>query len=170
MKINNISIMSRTALDFEFEVAKSVTVFCGEHASLVLDLISEVLGERGSSFSPDSIDDGHFIIHTDVDIEGKGYAVCYIRNADYIGDNRIAVNFKLNSIEFSEDNTVEFLEKRTANKERRPIFVYPDELAKRDDPVSFICGLASSDRQVFVAAVECPEIDYPAVMCVNVQA
>ena len=168
MKINNISIVSHDALDFDLQGVGPVTLFCGEHAGLVLDLISEVLGERGSSFSPDIVDDGRFIIHADLDIEGKGYAVCYIRNADYIGDNRIAVNFKPNSLEFSEDDTVEFLEKRTATKESRPIFVYPDELAKRDDLAAFIRELATSDRQVFVAAVECPEIDHPAVKCVKV--
>ena len=170
MKINNISIMSRTAIDFELEVAKPVTVFCGEHAALVLNLIREVLGEEGSEVDPDSVDDGRFVIHADVDMEGKNYSICYIRNADFIGDNRIAVNFKPNSIEYSGEDTLEFLEKRSATKESRPVFIYPDELAKRDDPVSFIRELASSDRQVFVGATKCPVIDHPAVMCVNVQA
>ena len=98
MKINNISITSHTALDFEINGAKPITILRGKHSALALDLMREVLGDHNSVCDPDNTCDGHFIIHTDVDINGKNYSACYIRGADFLGDNRIAVNFKPNSI------------------------------------------------------------------------
>ena len=71
MKINNISIKSHTALDFEINVSKPVTVLRGKHSALALDLMREVLGDHNSVCDPDNIDDGHFIIHADVDKVSK---------------------------------------------------------------------------------------------------
>ena len=42
MKINNISITSHTAIDFELNEVKPITIFRGKHSSIVLDLMREV--------------------------------------------------------------------------------------------------------------------------------
>lgn len=155
MKINNISIMSHNALDFELNQVKPITIFRGNHSSLVLDLVREVIGDNNPVCDPDSVDDGHFIIHTDIDIDGKNYSACYIRSADFPGDNRIAVNFKPNSIEYSEDDTIEFTKKcKEINAEKRPIFIYPSELGGNNNVTAFIQALSGADRQVFLAVPE----------------
>jgi hypothetical protein len=155
MKINNISIMSHNALDFELNEVKPITIFRGKHSSLVLDLMREVIGDNNPVCNPDNIDDGHFIIHTDIDMDGKNYSACYIRRADFPGDNRIAVNFKPNSIEYSKDDTIEFIEKcKEINAEKRPIFIYPSELGENNNVTAFIQALSGADRQVFLAVPE----------------
>ena len=162
MKINNISIKSHTALDFEIDVSKPVSVLRGKHSALALDLMREVLGDHNSVCDPDNIDDGHFIIHADVDINGKNYSVCYIRGADFTHENRIAVNFKPDSIEYSEDDTMEFLKKRKEiNSNDRPLFIYPSALGEKNNVTAFIQALSGADRQVFLAIPEeFPEINY----------
>jgi hypothetical protein len=162
MKIKSITIMSHTALDFELNGAKPITIFRGKHSSLVLDLVREVIGDCNSTCDADSIDDGHFIIHADIDIDGKNYSACYIRGADFFGDNRIAVNFKPNSIEYSEDDTIEFLEKcKEINSDNRPVFIYPSALGEKNNVIAFIQALSGADRQVFLAvSEECSEIEH----------
>jgi hypothetical protein len=155
MKIKSISIMSHTALDFELNEAKPITIFRGKHSSLVLDLMREVIGDPNSKCDPDSVDDGHVIIHTDVDMDGKNYSACYIRRADFLGDNRIAVNFKPNSIEYSEDDTIEFTKKcKEINTDNRPVFIYPSELGEKNNVTAFIQALSGGDKQVFLAIPE----------------
>ena len=94
MKINSISITSQASLDFELKGTKPITILRGKNSSLALDLIREVIGERNFSCEQVDVDGGHFIIHTEVEMGEKNYSVCYIRNAESDGDNRIAVNFK----------------------------------------------------------------------------
>lgn len=167
MRINNISITSCTALDFELNEVTPVTVFRGKHSTLALDLIRELLGEKDLKCDPDGIDDGRFIIHADVEIDNKNYSVCYIRNADCIGDNRIAANFKPNSIEFSEEDTMEFLEKRTTVSNDRPVFIDQSELEEAD--VTALIKSLAGKRQVFISiSDEFPEIEHPNVINVAV--
>ncbi len=111
MKVTSINLKSATALDLEINVSKSVTVLSGTHSDLALDLVREIIGDYNATEDPDRIDDGHFVIHADIELDGKNYSVCYIRNADFIGDNRIAANFRPNSLEFSIDDTHEFSNK-----------------------------------------------------------
>ena len=94
MKINSISITSQASLDFELKGTKPITILRGKNSSLALDLVREVIGERNFSCERVDVDGGHFIIHTEVEKGEKNYSVCYIRNAESDGDNRIAVNFK----------------------------------------------------------------------------
>ena len=165
MKINNISIKSHTALDFEINVSKPVTVLRGKHSALALDLMREVLGDHNSVCDPDNIDNGHFIIHADVDIDGKKFSACYIRGADFPHDNRIAVNFKPDSIEYSEDDTMEFLKKRKEiNSNDRPLFIYPSALGEKNNVTAFIQALSGADRQVFLAIPE----EFPEINCENI--
>ena len=170
MKINNISITSHTALDFEINVAKPITILRGKHSALALDLMREVLGDHNRVSDLDSTCDGHFIIHTDVDIDGKNFSACYIRGADFLGDNRIAVNFKPNSIEYSENDTMEFLEKRKEiNSDNRPVFIYPSAMGEKDNVTAFIQALSGADRQVFLAIPEeFSEINHDNIMNVFV--
>ena len=111
MKIKNLTITSPSALDLELDIISPVCLLYGEHSELALDLIRELIGDYGAKNDPDCYDDGHFVIHSDIEIDGKNYNVCYIRNADFIGDNRIAANFIPNSFDFSKDDTEEFIEK-----------------------------------------------------------
>ena len=74
MKINNLSIISRHALDFEFAPTAPISILRGEHSALALDLIREVIGDLGEN-DPDGTDDGSFVIHTDLEMDGKDYAI-----------------------------------------------------------------------------------------------
>jgi hypothetical protein len=131
----------------------------------VLDLIRELIGDYGAKTDPDCYDDGHFVIHSDIEMDGKNYNVCYIRNADFMGDNRIAANFVPNSFEFSEDDTEEFIYKCNARgkdtnnvicngktcsitEDDRPLFVYCENT---DDVSQVLKCLVSLGRQTFVA-------------------
>ncbi|MBQ9785498.1 MAG: hypothetical protein IJW29_08350 [Clostridia bacterium] len=165
MKIKNLQITSASTLDLELNIEKPICVLHGEHSALVLDLIRELIGDYGAETDPDCFDDGHFVMHADVEIDKKSYGVCYIRNADFMGDNRIAANFAPNSLAFSEDDTVEFLEKCrarakdtnnvlcnyklcTATEDDRPLFVYCEDA---DDVTQVLDVLSSLGRQAFVA-------------------
>ncbi len=112
MKIKNLQISSLATLDLELDITTPICILRGLYSDLALDLIRELIGDYNAIYDPDQFDDGHFVIHSDVEIDGKNYAACYIRNADFMGDNRLAVNFVPNSIEFSKDDTLEFIEKR----------------------------------------------------------
>ena len=168
MKIKNLQITSPSTLDLELDITSPVCVLRGEYSDLALDLIRELIGDYGAENDPDCFDDGHFVIHSDIEMDGKYYQVCYIRNADFMGDNRIAANFVPNSLDFSTDDTIEFMKKcgerdkdrsnvlcglaHALNKEDdRPIFVY--NLDKIDDAKAqdFLDALADGGRQVFVA-------------------
>ena len=165
MKIKNLTITSPSTLDFELDITKPICVFHGECSELALDLIRELISDYDAKNDPDGYDDGHFVIHSDVEIDDKNYNVCYIRNADFMGDNRIAANFVPSSFEYSRDDTLEFLEKcKMLNKDLnnvvynykifsiteddRPLFVYCEET---DDVSQILECIASLGRQVFVA-------------------
>jgi hypothetical protein len=165
MKIKNLTITSPSALDFELDITAPICVLQGEHSALVLDLVRELIGDYSSENDPDCYDDGHFVIHSDIEIDDKNYTVCYIRNADFMGDNRIAANFVPNSFEFSMDDTEEFIDKcneRNKNtnnaicnykvfsiaEDDRPLFVYCED---SDDISAVIDALYALDRQIFIA-------------------
>lgn len=180
MRINSISIMSRDTLDFELEVNKQITVFCGKHAGLALDLIREVLGDKTAKNDPDSTCDGKFVIHSDIEIDNKNYGICYIRNADFMGDNRIGVNFTPNSIDYSLTDTEEFLKIRdkgiikTAynpsdliiSDDNTPIFLYCSDKNELDEAITY---LSSCRCQVFIAIESgCATVDCENVRTVNI--
>jgi hypothetical protein len=165
MKIKNLAITSPSALDLELDITSPVCLLSGEHSELALDLIRELIGDYDAKNDPDYYDDGRFVIHSDIEMDGKNYNVCYIRNADFIGDNRIAANFVPNSFEFSEDDTLEYLEKcKMRNKDLnnvvynykifsiteddRPLFVYCEDA---DDLSQILECLDFLGRQAFVA-------------------
>ena len=165
MKIKNLAITSPSTLDFELDIVSPVCVLYGEHSALALDLIRELIGDYGSEVDPDCYDDGRFVLNSDIEIDGKDYSVCYIRNADFIGDNRIAANFVPNSFDFSKDDTEEFIDKcNLRNKDTnnvlcnykvsviteddRPLFVYCDDA---DDFTSVIEVLSTLNRQVLIS-------------------
>ena len=113
MKINNIQLTSATAFDLEFDPVTPICVLRGYHSELALDLIREVMGDYDMIDDPDRIDDGRFVIHATVEMDSKNYRVCYIRNADVMGEYRLAANFEPDSTVFSEQDTIEFDRKRT---------------------------------------------------------
>ena len=169
MKIKNLQFTSPTALNFDLDITSQICLFRGKHSALVLDLIRELIGDYSSENDPDEFDDGRFVISSDVEMDGKNYDVCYIRNADYIGDNRIAANFVLNTFDFSRDDTKEFIDKcnlrdKDGNNvichhkvvcvspdDDRPLFVYCEDA---DDISHVLIYLSSLDRQAFVAMKE----------------
>ena len=167
MKIENLQITSASTFDLELNIEKPICVLRGEYSDLALDLIRELIGDYGAKNDPDRFDDGHFVIHSDIEMDGKNYQVCYIRNADFMGDNRIAANFVPNSFDFSKDDTIEFMkkcgqrDKDSSNvlhsltndpntKDDRPVFVYLSDFAN-ESVVTALDDLASTGRQVFVA-------------------
>lgn len=174
MNLTNIQITSATALSFATSLTAPVCVFHGRYADLALDLMRELIGDCGAQNDPDRIDDGRFIIHADVEMDGKNYSVCYIRNADFMGDNRLAVNFEPNSIRFSEDDTREFVDKCNED-DHGPIFVYEylDRLDHAIDVSPVLDTLSSLGRQVFMAV--CPnypieKLKHDAVQIVHTEA
>ena len=168
MKIKNLQITSPSVLDIELDVERPVCVLCGQHSALVLDLLRELIGDYGAVNDPDRFDDGHFIINSSLEIDGKDFDVCYIRNADFLGDDRIAANFTDGGLDFSEDDTLEFIDKRReratdssnilttptgdlSKQDDRPVFLYlaPDFNATALS--SLFDSVAQSGRQLFVA-------------------
>lgn len=112
MQINKLSITSQSSIEFEVDHLTNINFFCGCFSDLTLDLIRELIGDYGLKNDPDGIDDGRFIIHSDIIIDNKKYSVCYIRNFDTIGESRIGVNFEENSIYPSLSDTTEFIDHR----------------------------------------------------------
>lgn len=169
MKLNTLQITSPEAFDTVTTITRPVCLFHGNHAELALDLIRELIGDYGAEEDPDRVDDGHFVLHSDIEMEGKHYNVCYIRNADFMGDNRIAANFVPNSFSYSEDDTVEFVDACNArdkdasnvllncdsaisDEDDRPLFVYHlDRMDDAFDPMPWLARLAVTGRQVFVS-------------------
>ena len=165
MKIKNLTITSPSVLDLELDITSLVCLLYGKHSELALDLICELIGDYDAKNDPNCYDDGRFVIHPDIEMDGKNYNVCYIRNADFIGDNRIAANFVPNSLEYSENDTLEYLEKcKMFNKDLnnvvynykifsiaeddRPLFVYCEDA---DDVSQVLECLDSLGKQIFVA-------------------
>lgn len=168
MVIKHFQITSPASLDLSISPMAPVCLLHGEHSDLVLDLIRELIGDGNAEQDPDRLDDGRFVIHSDLEIDGKDYSVCYIRNADYMGDHRIAANFLPDSLAFSRDDTLEFLEKCSLrNKDMgnvilggrvgevsdddRPLFVYCSDA---EELLGIFPLLSSLNRQVFAALPE----------------
>ena len=166
----NIQITSATTFNFDFTSNAPICVLHGRYSDLALDLMREVIGDYGAQNNPNRVDDGRFVIHADIEMNNKNYSVCYIRNADFMGDNRIAANFEPNSFGFSEDDTREFVDKcnerdvdnhnvliKTADisycADDRPIFIYDyfDRLDEAIDITPILDALSSLGRQVFIA-------------------
>ena len=150
MKIKNLAITSPSVLDFELDITSPICVLCGEYSALVLDLIRELTQDYGAETDPDSYDDGRFVIHSDIEMDGKNYNVCYIRNADFMGDNRIAANFMPNSFEFSMDDTEEFINKCNARNKDTNNVIYNYK----------VCNIAKDDRPIFVYCTDADNITY----------
>lgn len=188
MKVNNLLITSASSLNIDLTVTAPVCVLRGRYSELALDLIRELLGDYGAQNDPDRVDDGRFVIHAGIEMDNKNYNVCYIRNADFLGDNRLAVNFESNSIAFSEDDTRDFAHKcnergrdnsnvliNTADvilcDDDRPIFIYDcfDRLDEAIDITPILERLASLGRQIFISV--CPgytEINHEKVQTVQI--
>jgi hypothetical protein len=165
MKIKNLAITSPATIDLELDITSPICLLSGEHSELALDLVRELIGDYSAKTDPDCYDDGHFVIHSDIEMDGKNYNVCYIRNADFMGDNRIAANFVPNSLDFSREDTKKFIDKCNAqNKDTnnvicnykvfsiteddRPLFVYCGDAEDITPVIEFVSTL---NRQVFVA-------------------
>ena len=188
MKFSNLQITSASALDFDLAITAPICILRGHYSDLVLDLTRELIGDYGVQNDPDRVDDGRFVIRADIEMDNKNYNVCYIRNADFMGDNRLAVNFEPNSIRFSEDDTREFVDKcnerdtddsnvliKTADisscEDDRPIFIYDyfDRLDEAIDITPVLNELASLGRQVFISVCSIyPEIKHEKVQMVRI--
>ena len=188
MKIKHFQITSASTLNIEFATTAPICVLRGRYSDLALDLVRELIGDCGAQNDPDRIDDGRFVIHADIETDNKNYDVCYIRNADFMGDNRLAVNFEPNSVHFSEDDTREFVDKcnkrdadnhnvliKTANvvscADDRPIFIYDyfDRLDEAIDITPILDKLSSLGRQVFISVCAgYPKIKHEKVQMVQV--
>ena len=111
MTFNHFGITSFSSVNLDFDITSKVSVIWGNFSTLALDLMREIIGDSFHQASLDAYDDGRFVMWADMSIDGKEYGVSYIRNADTMGDNRIAVNFEPDSIEFSLDDTREYISK-----------------------------------------------------------
>lgn len=111
MNFTRMELTSPTALDLSFTPSAPVVLLCGRHSALILDLMREVMGDYGARKDPNRVDDGRFVLHADLEMDGKRYALCYLRSVEFIGDDRIAVNFKQGGADYSFDDTEEYLSK-----------------------------------------------------------
>lgn len=192
MTIHRFSVTSATTLQVSLAVSAPICIFRSRYSNLALDLLRETIGDYGAQNNPDRVDDGRFVIHADIEMDNKNYDVCYIRNADFMGDNRLAVNFKSNSIRLSEDDTREFVDKcnerdtdnsnvliKTADisscEDDRPIFIYDffDRLDEAIDIAPTLDKLSSLGRQVFIAVCANDPIEklkHDAVQIVHTEA
>jgi hypothetical protein len=167
MRIKKLQITSST-LGLELDVNKPICFLLGQYSDLVLDLMRELIGDHNPQNDPNQFNNGHFVIHSDIDIDCKNYSLCYIRNADFMGDNRIAANFVPNSLEYSKDDTIEFIDKckvRNTNlsnilynsvvtsntTDDRPLFIYGFEDKDEVAIQTILNKFEKSGRQVFVS-------------------
>lgn len=170
MKIRRIQITSAATLNFDFTSTAPICVFRGRYSDLALDLVREVIGDRGVGNDPDRVDGGRFVIHADMEMDNQNYRVCYSRNADDRDETRFAVNLAPNSVHFSEIDTREYVNQcnrrdtdnsnvlmKTADivpcADDRPIFIYDyfDRLDEAIDITPILDKLSSLGRQVFVS-------------------
>ncbi len=189
MNVKSLQITSASSLDFEAAIATPICFFRGRYSALALDLIRELLGDPCGESDPDGVDDGRFLLHGEVEAEGKRYDLCYIRNADFMGDMRLAANFQPHSLAFSEDDTEEYVAlcrnravdssnvlRRNASVEAspddRPIFIYDyfDRLDEAADLTALLTELGALGRQVFAAVCPRFSIDHPLAQVVDVDS
>ena len=71
MKIKNLAITSPSDLDLELDITSPVCLLSGEHSELALDLIRELISDYGAKNNPDCYDDGHFVIHSNIEMDGN---------------------------------------------------------------------------------------------------
>ena len=138
MTVKTFSITSDLA-SVEFTPDASVCFIRGNESDCVLDHVRELIGNNPYS-TPDLIDDGSFVIHADVEMDGKNYALCYLRIDEFVGDCRLAANFQPNSTKFSVDDTEEYLRK-TSERNNDYSNIFDGTAEKTDDEL-----LSESDR------------------------
>lgn len=117
MNIKSFQLTSATDLDLDLTVTAPVLVLCGRYSDGVLDLLRELVGGCRAEGACACLGDGQRVIHADVEMDGRTYDVCYIRNADAPGEGRVAVGFKAGSTEYSSDATVDFLRRCAARNQ-----------------------------------------------------
>lgn len=168
----NIKKFQVSTSDFNAELtpAAPICFVRGNYSDCVLDLMRELIGNGESYTDLERVNDGFYVIHADIESEGKDYGICYIRNAEGSGDNRIGVNFTDGGINFSKADTYEFLDKRedwamdtsnvligtadlTSVTSKSPIFIYDyfDRLDLAIDTSPMLDRLLSVGKQVFIA-------------------
>lgn len=154
----------------ELSADKPICFIRGGYSNFVLDLMRELIGDYVSHCYLDNVNDGFYVLHADIEDGSKNYQVCYIRNAEEVGDNRIGVNFTDGGTNFSKADTYEFLDKRedwamdtsnvligtadpTSVTSKSPIFIYDyfDRLDLGIDTSPLLDRLLGTGRQVFIA-------------------
>lgn len=108
MKILNFNV-DPALDDYVFQSNKPVTVFCGNDSDLHLSLLGVLFGNYSQADIIQKSNSPLFILHGDVVIDDKDYAVCYIYNKTE--PHRVGVNFFENSIHCSAEDTKEYKEK-----------------------------------------------------------
>lgn len=162
--------VSTSNFNAELTPAAPICFVRGNYSDCVLDLMRELIGNGESHTDLERVNDGFYVIHADIESEGKDYGICYIRNAEEAGDNMIGVNFSDGGINFSKSDTCEFLDKRedwamdtsnvligtadpTSVTNEIPIFIYDyfDRLDLGVDTTPLLDRLLGTDKQVFIA-------------------
>ena len=171
MKIKNLQITSASTLDMAIDSARPIHILCGKYSALALDLIRELIGDYGAKNDPDSFDNGHFLIHSELESNDKKYSVCYIRNAERAGEHKLAADFTPNSLDYSMEDTKAFI--RTCNRldvnatnvvtdpecspsetDDRPLFVYVPAGTSITAYRSLLDRMVEKGRQVFVSVCD----------------
>lgn len=180
MKITHFQVISASMMKFEFSPTAPICVLHGIYSDLALDYMRKLIGDYSVQIVSNRINDGQFVMHADIEMDGKDYEVCYICYTDSGDEDRIAVNFEPYSLNFSRDDTREFVEKcnmrdvdssnvlfKSINikpcDDDRPIFIYSyfDRLDEATDITPILDRLASLGRQVFISVCSgYPEINH----------
>ena len=101
MKIRNFSVNVNG--DYEFNPEKSICVMKGKNAELHLRLLGVMIGCADSVALVEQSDSPLFILHGDVEMDGKDYGVCFIYSKTE--PHRVAVNFSRGGRGFSVEDT-----------------------------------------------------------------
>ncbi|MBE6543787.1 MAG: hypothetical protein E7675_05260 [Ruminococcaceae bacterium] len=123
MKIKSFDITFPYDPSVSFTSVSPLCIFHGRNSDWILDMIQELIGNNIILRSLQHIDDSHFVIHSDIEIDNKSYSVCYIKNADPSHYNKVAVNFSQNSMEYSTKDTEEYMTKiKSINRDPKNVF------------------------------------------------
>lgn len=95
--------------DFLFPAETPITVFSGRDADVQLCCLQMLIGDYSRYGLVENTAYANCLLHADVEMDGKNYAVCYIGETD--GAYRIGVNFPACDLHPSMADTEEYLDK-----------------------------------------------------------
>ena len=104
MKIQSLHIVTADGYSLQCTLSAPICILCGQNAPWIVELIGRLTG------APDAnapLTDRQITIHASIELDHRNYELCYL--CDPTDGDRIAVNFKKNSVSFSRADTERYL-------------------------------------------------------------